>query len=164
MTEINSFSGKYSFLSNMYPYYIEFGGLAYPSSENAYQAMKCADQSEHAKFTLVDPKSSKKLGRKVKMRSGWDLMKIEIMEKVLEVKFAQGNIMSRLLDETGDALLVEGNWWNDTFWGVCKGEGRNELGKLLMKIRSQNRLNNQTPVHVPYEVKNQTFEGIDWVS
>jgi predicted NAD-dependent protein-ADP-ribosyltransferase YbiA (DUF1768 family) len=31
--------------------------------------------------------------------------------------------------------IVEENSWGDTFWGVSGGKGRNELGKLLMKIR-----------------------------
>lgn len=37
---------------------------------------------------------------------------------------------------TGNAELIEGNTWNDTFWGVCNGEGENNLGKLLMKVRT----------------------------
>lgn len=36
---------------------------------------------------------------------------------------------------TGDAELIEGNNWGDTFWGVCNGRGENMLGKLLMEIR-----------------------------
>jgi len=31
--------------------------------------------------------------------------------------------------------LIEGNTWGDTYWGVCRGRGSNNLGKLLMKIR-----------------------------
>jgi predicted NAD-dependent protein-ADP-ribosyltransferase YbiA (DUF1768 family) len=42
-----------------------------------------------------------------------------------------------MLKATGDEELVEGNWWNDTFWGVCNGVGENNLGKLLMKIRAE---------------------------
>jgi predicted NAD-dependent protein-ADP-ribosyltransferase YbiA (DUF1768 family) len=37
---------------------------------------------------------------------------------------------------TGDAELVEGNTWNDRFWGVCRGKGRNELGRILMRVRT----------------------------
>jgi predicted NAD-dependent protein-ADP-ribosyltransferase YbiA (DUF1768 family) len=32
--------------------------------------------------------------------------------------------------------LVEGNWWNDTYWGICDGTGRNRLGQLLMDLRN----------------------------
>jgi len=31
--------------------------------------------------------------------------------------------------------LEETNTWGDKYWGVCNGEGENQLGKLLMKIR-----------------------------
>ena len=30
--------------------------------------------------------------------------------------------------------IVEDNYWNDTFWGMCKGKGNNILGKILMNI------------------------------
>lgn len=25
--------------------------------------------------------------------------------------------------------------WNDTFWGVCRGNGQNRLGRILMEVR-----------------------------
>jgi len=40
-----------------------------------------------------------------------------------------------MLLQTGDEELIEGNKWGDRFWGVCKGKGKNNLGKILMKIR-----------------------------
>jgi hypothetical protein len=36
-----------------------------------------------------------------------------------------------------DARLVEGNTWNDRYWGVCRGVGQNKLGHLLMKLREE---------------------------
>ena len=40
-----------------------------------------------------------------------------------------------------DAVLEEGNTWNDTFWGVHlkNGQGQNHLGRILMKIRTELR-------------------------
>ena len=35
--------------------------------------------------------------------------------------------------------LVEGNDWHDRFWGVCRGQGKNHLGKLLMRVRESLR-------------------------
>ena len=37
----------------------------------------------------------------------------------------------------GNEELIEENWWNDTFWGVCRGVGKNHLGQILMKIRKE---------------------------
>lgn len=31
------------------------------------------------------------------------------------------------------------NTWGDKVWGVCNGEGENRLGKILMRIRSEIR-------------------------
>lgn len=54
-------------------------------------------------------------------------------------KFSQNPELMELLIATDNALLVEGNKWNDRYWGVDvrTGVGRNHLGKILMKIRSE---------------------------
>ena len=41
-----------------------------------------------------------------------------------------------------DIMLIEGNYWHDNYWGNClcpkckEIEGQNQLGKILMKVRS----------------------------
>lgn len=73
------------------------------------------------------------------MRSDWEDIKLQIMEDLLVQKFAYPELKEKLL-QTGDQLLVEGNYWGDTFWGVDnKKGGLNHLGKLLMKIREQSQ-------------------------
>ena len=85
---------------------------------------------------LLTPGATKKAGRKVPLPSDWELRKVGIMEGFLRQKFAHPDLREKLL-ATGDAVLIEGNTWNDTFWGVCNGVGQNQLGLLLMKIRSE---------------------------
>lgn len=73
------------------------------------------------------------------MRADWDdarNYRLVVMEQLLREKFSDKNpeLKQKLID-TYDAELIEGNTWNDTFWGVCGGIGKNHLGKLLMKIR-----------------------------
>jgi hypothetical protein len=46
-------------------------------------------------------------------------------------------LLTRALLATVDADLVEGNTWNDEFWGVCNGSGENNLGRLLVKVREE---------------------------
>ena len=48
-------------------------------------------------------------------------------------------ISVRCLVATGDAIVIEGNTWRDTYWGVDlkTGEGENHLGKILMRVRSE---------------------------
>ena len=60
------------------------------------------------------------------------------MHSVLQAKFAVPALRDALL-ATGDAELVEGNTWGDTYWGVCGGRGRNQLGRTLTRIRDDIR-------------------------
>lgn len=137
---IESFTGPYRFLSNfwMVPGGIFYEGLCYPHIEGAYQAAKTVIQAERLEIQgMRKATEAKAAGRKVTLREDWDAVKLQIMESILRRKFEQGSELTTLLLATGDAELIEGNHWNDTFWGVCRGKGENHLGKLLMKIREE---------------------------
>ena len=70
----------------------------------------------------------------------WSITTDDIQKDVYKrQKFTQNEELGRLLLATGKSELIEGNSWNDTFWGVNlkTGEGRNELGKALMKVRAE---------------------------
>lgn len=68
------------------------------------------------------------------LRIDWDDVRVEIMASLLIQKFYSNEFKNFLLN-TGNKKLIEGNDWNDTFWGVCNGRGRNMLGRLIMSIR-----------------------------
>lgn len=71
------------------------------------------------------------------VRDNWDEMRVDILTGLLLKKFEIPE-MSEALRATGEnTYLVEGNTWNDTFWGVCDGRGRNLLGLILMNIRKK---------------------------
>ena len=135
---IDKFRGDHGFLSNFHPAKVWLGGIAYPTVEHAYQAAKTVDRRQRRRIRRADtPAHAKKLGRQVTLRSDWDdETKIGIMGFLLRQKFAHAHLRRRLLD-TDDRELIEGNDWGDRFWGVSKGKGRNELGKLLMVIREE---------------------------
>ena len=134
---INSFEGKYAFLSNFYEHPISEGSLTFPTNEHYFQAMKTLDLTERIAIARAGtPGQSKRMGRSVKLRSDWEHIKLSVMETALRLKFADPELAA-MLKATGDEELVEGNWWNDTVWGVCNGVGENNLGKLLMKIRAE---------------------------
>jgi ribA/ribD-fused uncharacterized protein len=132
---IDRFIGEYEFLSNFYPSEVEYKGIKFPTVEHAYQAAKCKTKEEMRKFTEYEtPGKAKKAGRKVDLRDGWETIKLFIMEELLRQKFSNP-VMARKLLDTDENVLVEGNDWGDTFWGVCNGKGENHLGVLLMKTR-----------------------------
>jgi ribA/ribD-fused uncharacterized protein len=137
MTAIESFAGRYRFLSNFYPAQIVLDGAVYPSVEHAYQARKTDAQA--VREVIRNAKTAgqaKALGRNVVLVPDWDLIRVPVMLQLLQQKFSDKVLRAELLD-TGDAQLVEGNTWGDVFWGVCKGRGENMLGKLLMAIRAE---------------------------
>lgn len=134
---INSFRGEYAFLSNFASCRIVYEGVVYPTVEHAFQGVKCAQQLDKQMIAgLATPALAKKVGRRVAMRPDWDSIKVGVMKELLTLKFADPELRRALL-KTGDAVLIEGNTWNDTFWGVCNGRGQNMLGRLLMEVRAE---------------------------
>ena len=133
---IDSFRGEYDFLSNFYPCKINYNGNYYPTVEHAYQASKSLDESIRLEISKLEtPGQAKRRGQKIEVSSNWNRIKIGIMRKMLEQKFSLGSDLHKKLKETGSSILIEGNNWGDTFWGMCNGEGKNYLGKILMAIR-----------------------------
>lgn len=136
MEPITSFSGDYRWLSNFWECSVEFEGVMYPSSEHAYQAAKTLNKRERLKIRdQSTPGKAKKAGQKIEIRSDWEDVKLNVMRTILLDKFNRHPDLRAKLVATGNAGLIEGNHWNDTFWGVCRGKGTNHLGRILMKIR-----------------------------
>lgn len=140
---IDSFRGQYRFLSNFYPAKVLLDNIEYPTVEHAYQAAKTTDLILRQQIKEAPtPGKARKLGKSIEIKMSvpaWDCIRTSIMYKLLQQKFSDPKLHKMLLD-TGDAELVEGNWWNDTFWGKYKGEGKNVLGVLLMLIRDECKL------------------------
>lgn len=148
---ISSFSDQYSFLSNFHPSDVEVGGRIFKNSEAAYQSYK--DLSRQDEFLLLTPWEAKKLGRKVKIRSEWDSIKDNIMHMVVKAKFTQSATLTELILQTSDQDLIEGNYWKDTYWGVCEGVGQNKLGHILMRVREELRSSKYEKEGRPYYEK-----------
>ena len=132
---IASFENEYSFLSNFFEFDVTYNGITFKNNEAAFQAQKCPSRINE--FVNLPPNKAKRLGRKVDLRSDWDQVKDQIMYEICKCKFTQHPILKFMLINTYGHTLVEGNWWNDTYWGVCKGVGQNKLGKILMRIREE---------------------------
>lgn len=140
INSINSFFGEYRWLSNFWRVHVNLDGFAYPSVEHAYQAAKTLDPIVRERIrTAATPGRAKRGGNNVKLRPHWEQIKIGIMRELLYQKFARYSYLRKQLIDTGDLLLVEGNTWGDTFWGVCDGKGENQLGILLMEVRNKIR-------------------------
>lgn len=133
--KIDSFSGEYDFLSNFSPAEVVWMGIRYPTVEHAYQAAKSNDRGVREMFMFYrTPGQAKREGRKIEIRDDWESIKVNVMRNLLIQKFSDPVLFAKL-KATAPSELIEGNWWGDTFWGVCRGIGKNTLGKLLMEIR-----------------------------
>lgn len=132
---IAAFEKDYCFLSNFYEAFVEYEGVLYKNNEAAFQAQKCPSRLNE--FINLPPNKAKRLGRKVELRPDWEKVKDQIMYEICKCKFTQHPDLREMLVRTGDHELIEGNYWNDIYWGVCKGVGQNKLGKILMQIREE---------------------------
>ena len=133
---IKGFFGPFRFMSNFVLCKVMLDGLEFASTEHAYVAAKTLDIEERKRIAAVETAGQvKRLGRKIKLRSDWEEVKVDVMHDLLIQKFAQQPFKSQLI-ATGEAYLEETNTWNDTFWGVCEGVGYNTLGHLLMQVRT----------------------------
>lgn len=137
---VSMFRGEFGFLSNFYDVEIKYGSLKFKNVESAFQALKSKNYEVRKKFENLSGTEAKSLGRKIELREDWSSIKDSVMEYLVRLKFKNVELRKKLL-ATGDQLLIEGNYWNDKYWGVDlkSGEGENRLGKILMKVRKDIR-------------------------
>ena len=135
---IDSFQGAYRFLSNFWPVQVIYEDIEFPSVEHAYVAAKTLDTSkryEIADIAATRAGEVKRLGRELVLRPHWHEIKRSVMLPLIAQKFMLRPLRDELLD-TGNAILIEGNNWGDTYWGICRGKGENHLGKIIMDVRT----------------------------
>ncbi len=130
----------YGEFSNFAAFPIEMDGLVWPTTEHFFQAQKFTDNSYQEKIRKTpSPMIAARLGRsrKVPLRPDWDKVRDGIMYKAVQAKFAQHADLQTLLLSTGARKLVE-HTTNDSYWGDGgDGSGKNMLGQLIMRVRTE---------------------------
>jgi ribA/ribD-fused uncharacterized protein len=129
------------------------GGVTYSCAEQYMmhqKAMMFNDLETAEKILECDsPKEQQALGRIVKNydQALWDERKEDIVYSGNIAKFSQNSDLLKLLNDTGDKLLVEASPI-DKIWGIGldeddaaktpkeKWRGQNLLGKCLTKVRN----------------------------
>jgi hypothetical protein len=114
-----------------------YEGLLYNNNEAAFQSAKLIDKEQRKQFCEINPSVARKKGHNVTLRHNWEKIKDEIMEDIVRDKFTRNLDLKEKLLATGTEEIVEGNTWKDMYWGVYNGQGKNMLGKILMKIRKE---------------------------
>jgi ribA/ribD-fused uncharacterized protein len=148
---IERFRGEHFYLSNMYPLAVPIQaevGLLVPTSEHAYQSIKFVDPDiQRMIASLETGVETKTVAHEleeegVAIRSDWVVAKVGIMQAIVHQKFLRNADIAAKLIATGEEELVEGNTWEDRFWGVDpigSRNGLNQLGKVLMRVRDELR-------------------------
>ena len=119
-------------------------GTLYCTVEHAYQAIKFLETAPEIAEQITNCYSAHDAQKiayanKDKQCKNWDDIKLQVMEKLLRLKLAQNPYVKKKLLETGDLLICEDSP-KDSFWGIgANRDGRNELGKLWMKLREELR-------------------------
>lgn len=141
---ILGFEGEYRWLSNFWfaPQLLDTGGeglaIDFQFNEKWYMVHKTLIPDEAQKIMAAkSPGECKRVGKTVTLRTDWDEVKDGVMLEGLRMKFGQNADLRAKLIATGTRYLEETNTWNDTYWGVCNGVGRNMLGILLMQVRAE---------------------------
>jgi ribA/ribD-fused uncharacterized protein len=128
------------FLSNYYPSSVYIGGMRFLCAEAAYQAAKYFHRPDLvAQFTQLDGEQAWQLANKLKYqrRTDWFQVRESLMQQVVRAKFQQNPMLTQLLLSTRKAYLVKHSS-RDRVWGDGgDGEGKNQLGFILMEIRKE---------------------------
>lgn len=138
-TCICGFFGPARFLSNFWtcPNGILWEGIKYSTTEHAFQAAKLPKQLRSDAVNLTCSQV-KKLGRSVDLPKNWHDIKYRIMNDLITLKFTTDENLKQKLLDTKNKYLEERNDWGDRCWGTDeKGVGENNLGKILMEVRSK---------------------------
>lgn len=159
MRYINGFVKPYDYLCNFYhsPFFVGPNDK-YQTVEHYFQAMKSTDAAVQEQIrNAATPSVAKKLGRACELREDWEQVKEDVMRRAIFEKFNPGTELADKLLSTGDAILIEGNDWRDSYWGVpFTGTGKNRLGELLMEHREalanfDGKNISELPVHLYWE-------------
>jgi len=133
-----------TYFSGYSAHQIEYKGVLYPTVEHAYHCQRYADP-EIIKEILAarSPRKAWEVSQKYKAQQMLDFndRKAQVMEELDRAKMEQHEDVQRELLATGDLLIVK-HWVAgsppDGFWDDGKdGTGRNEVGKIWMRLREE---------------------------
>lgn len=146
---ISEFQGEYRWLSNHVPATVVYDGHTFPTVEHAYVYSKTLDKNEQevcvSEMHDMTAGQVKRFGKMLTLRSDWEMVRLNIMMNLTLQKYNDPNYKAKLL-ATGDAEIIEGNTWGDTFWGQCNGVGENNLGKIIMEVRTHYKMSQEDSV------------------
>lgn len=165
---ILKFRQEFGYLSNfnVLKNKIHYLGYDYISVEAGYMAQKCDDVAWKQYCSTISPSwngnaqgEMKKAAYNVELTKDFSDKRLKIMLDLLRLKFRNNPYLANKLVATYPKMIMEGNTWNDKYWGATISKrnssnnveleklykeftqyfyvGQNYLGRLLMKVRDE---------------------------
>lgn len=135
----------YGCFSNFSWHPIYLDGHQWRTVEHYYQAQKLLGTPDEPLMAVIrqvlTPEEAAAIGRDRDriIRPDWQVVKQQVMWKALLCKFLTHQDVQSVLLATGEETIVE-NSPRDYYWGCGHdGTGHNQLGKLLMQLRTELR-------------------------
>lgn len=138
---------------NFAAFQVDYLGHRWPTSEHAYHAAKFVDSAPEVVELLKEARSPHDALRiaqdqKPKCAEDWDERKVSVMYEICRLKLVQNVYVLQKLELSGDLEIVEDSP-KDDFWGWGPNrDGRNELGKIWMRLRDELRSGEITPEQI----------------
>lgn len=135
-----------TYFSGYSAHMVEYKGVLYPTVEHAYHCQRYTDAAIVEEIrTARSPFKAWQISQKYKTQQlpGFGEQKISVMEELCRAKMRQHEDVQRELLASGEIPIIK-HWTTgsppDGFWddGV-DGAGRNETGKIWMRLREELR-------------------------
>lgn len=139
---IGFYEREFYCFSNFSSFAVEWKGRVWPTSEHAYQAAHFFETAPELAEKIYNAKSAHEAYKLAQTNANkaplnWEEIKIGVMEDIVRHKLEQNPYVRHKLEQTDNKLIVEDSP-KDSFWGWGENrDGRNELGKVWMKLRQE---------------------------
>lgn len=135
---------EYYEFTNFYHHPVRIDGHMWPTTEHYFQAQKFVGTPYYDHIRkLPFPRDAFRVSRDPVasrwVRRDWSAVKDNVMLKALRVKFQDERLKQKLLGTKNKTLIEHTS--NDSYWADGgDGRGLNKLGKLLMTVRNELRV------------------------
>lgn len=143
-TIVGCYEREFFMFSNFSSFQVAWRGWLWPTSEHAYQAAHFLETApDYAEIIRRLPsaheafKFAKANGDK--SPDNWEDIKVGIMEDICRHKLQQHRYIQDKLRSTKDLLIVEDSPYDNCWGWGSDHKGRNELGKIWMRLRGELR-------------------------
>ena len=139
---IGFYEREFYCFSNFSSFTVQWKNRLWQTSEHAYQAAHFMDNNPEIVEEIYNAKSahsSKKIREKYqdKVPADWKSRNVAIMEDICWNKLQQHPYIQKKLSQTENKEIIEDSP-KDSFWGWgINRDGRNELGKIWMRLRDK---------------------------